>query len=63
MVTLTCLKTQCCLPATDVGDDGALEIILKDNHYGHLLICLNIKIWNKIRLYTSPNHYGILKYT
>jgi len=32
-VTVICLHTECCLPATEVGDDGALEIILKHNHY------------------------------
>jgi hypothetical protein len=34
--TVTCLHTKCCLPATEVGDDGTLEIILKHNHYKYL---------------------------
>jgi len=43
MATVTCLHIECCLPATEVGDDGALEIILKHNHYKHLF---QYKIWN-----------------
>ena len=34
--TVTRLHTKCCLPATEVGDDGTLEIILKHNHYKYL---------------------------
>lgn len=36
--TVPCLHTECCLPATEVGDDGALEIILKHNHYKYLFV-------------------------
>lgn len=41
-----CLHKECCLPATEVGDDGALEIILKYNHYKYLF---QHKIWNTTR--------------
>jgi hypothetical protein len=44
-VIVTWLNTECCSPVTDVGDGGALEIILKHNHYRCLLACLNAKTW------------------
>lgn len=44
---VTCLYTECCLPATEVGDDGTLEIILKHNHYKHLLVSMKNMEHNK----------------
>ena len=47
--TVTCLYAEGCLPATEVGDDGALEIILKHNHHKYF-VCFNSKYGTKQQL-------------
>jgi hypothetical protein len=36
--TVTCVNTESYLPTTDVGEDGALEIILQQNYYKNLFV-------------------------
>jgi hypothetical protein len=36
--TVTCVNIECYLPTTDVGEDGALEIILQHKHYKYSFV-------------------------
>jgi hypothetical protein len=40
--------TEYYLPTTDVGEDGALEIILKHSYYKYYFLCLDIKYQIKL---------------